>query len=122
MTSKKPMKGPIQWNCNFCEEIFKSEKKLCEHAMNFHEVDKPFLCEICTQTFKSLHNLKAHVASVHGLSMLLKLLHYFSICWSIVRVARAPNISTAKIVKIYVCLLQLELSSSLFSAAKLAQF
>ena len=59
------------WKCYSCNQNFMSEKELCEHMVNVHEIDKPFkgqtphMCVVCNSAFNCELALNNHVESLH---------------------------------------------------------
>lgn len=71
-SNKRKRKTRItEFKCQDCPEIFKTSKKLIEHAIEIHKKErnsvKPFKCEKCTRRFASSSNLVQHTKYHEGL-------------------------------------------------------
>ena len=51
--------------CNRCYSIFKTKHNLKIHIDSVHEGKKPFQCNICDASFTTKTNLNKHTASIH---------------------------------------------------------
>lgn len=71
-SNKRKRKARVtEFTCDDCAEIFKTSKKLIEHAMEVHRRErntiKPFKCDKCDGRFASSSNLVQHTKYHEGL-------------------------------------------------------
>ena len=57
--------GPKPFKCNKCNSTFKSIQGLTGHIASVHEEKKQFKCEICNSSFAQTYQLKGHKTLVH---------------------------------------------------------
>jgi hypothetical protein len=52
--------------CGHCKMRFLNQEKLDRHIENFHgDTERPFSCDLCRTSFKTLNNLRSHQTLVH---------------------------------------------------------
>ncbi|XP_065103201.1 PR domain zinc finger protein 2 [Paramisgurnus dabryanus] len=53
------------YKCEFCVQLFESDKGLLEHRSSYHGIGKIYVCETCSKEFAFLCNLEQHQRDLH---------------------------------------------------------
>ena len=57
----------IRHKCDQCGVELTQKRHLRKHKMSVHSTARPFICEVCSDSFKSNQNLKSHMEYIHSL-------------------------------------------------------
>ena len=77
---EKTMKYDKEHTCYICNAIFTRIKSLAEHCLSAHNVDKPYQCSECKETFSSKRTFQFHITNTHEKSEYLCLILVQLVC------------------------------------------
>ena len=77
---KRSKKYDKEHTCYICNAIFTRIKSLAEHCLSAHNVDKPYQCSECKETFSSKRTFQFHITNTHEKSEYLCLILVQLVC------------------------------------------